>query len=278
MPPKGNFTTEPRQERFGQVILPAVQARAWLAWCHAELGTFGEGSAFGDEGLRIAEAVAHPGSLMVASWGIGLLALRHGDLRRALPQLERALRICQDTDLTIWLHAMAAALGAAYTLSGRVADAVPLLAQALERAIATARPGPQAECSLPLGEAQVLAGHLEDAQALAEQALELTRAHKARGNEAYALRLLGEIAVHRHPSERAGAEVHYRQALALAEELGMRPLVAHCHCGLGTLYAQTGQREQARTELSTAMEMYRTMDMAFWLPQTEAALAQVDAR
>jgi tetratricopeptide (TPR) repeat protein len=173
---------------------------------------------------------------------------------------------------------MAAALGAAYTLSGRVADAVPLLAQALERAIATARPGPQAECSLPLGEAQVLAGHLEDAQALAEQALELTRAHKARGNEAYALRLLGEIAVHRHPSEHAGAEAHYRQALALAEELGMRPLVAHCHCGLGTLYAQTGQREQARTELSTAMEMYRTMDMAFWLPQTEAALAQVDAR
>ena len=193
-----------RHERLGQVILPAVQARAWLAWCHAELGTFGEGSAFGDEGLRIAEAVAHPGSLMVASWGMGLLALRQGDLRRALPQLERALRICQDADLTIWLHAMAAALGAAYTLSGRVADAVPLLAQALERAIATARPGPQAECSLPLGEAQVLAGHLEEAQALAEHALELARAHKARGNEAYALRLLGEIAVHRHPSERDG--------------------------------------------------------------------------
>ena len=74
-----------RRERLGQVILPAVQARAWLAWCHAELGTFGEGSAFGDEGLRIAEAVAHPGSLMVASWGIGLLALRQGDLRRASP-------------------------------------------------------------------------------------------------------------------------------------------------------------------------------------------------
>ena len=98
----------------------------------------------------------------------------------------------------------------------------------------------------------MLAGHLEDAQALAEHALELTRALKARGNEAYALRLLGEIAVHRHPSERTGAEAHYRQALALANELGMRPLVAHCHCGLGTLYAQTGQREQARTALATA--------------------------
>ena len=70
------------------------------------------------------------------------------------------------------------------------------------------------------------------------------------------------------------AEAHYRQALALAEELGMRPLQAHCHLGLGTLYVKTGQREQARTELSTAIELYRAMDMTFWLPQAEAALAQ----
>ena len=74
------------------------------------------------------------------------------------------------------------------------------------------------------------------------------------------------------------AEAHYQQALALAEELGMRPLQAHCHRGLGTLYATTGQREQARAELSTAIEMYRAMEMTFWLPQTEAALAQVEAR
>jgi hypothetical protein len=72
------------------------------------------------------------------------------------------------------------------------------------------------------------------------------------------------------------AAVHYRQALALADELGMRPLQAHCHRGLGTLYATTGQREQARAELSTAMEMYQAMEMTFWLPETEVALAQVE--
>jgi hypothetical protein len=71
------------------------------------------------------------------------------------------------------------------------------------------------------------------------------------------------------------AEAHFQQALALAEALGMRPLQAHCHLGLGTLYATTGQRQQARASLSTAVEMYRAMDMAFWLPQAEAALAQV---
>ena len=78
-------------------------------------------------------------------------------------------------------------------------------------------------CSLPLGEAQLLAGRLEEAHALAERALALARAHQERGNEAYALRLLGEIAARGDPSEHTQAEVHYRQALALAEELGMRP-------------------------------------------------------
>jgi hypothetical protein len=61
----------------------------------------------------------------------------------------------------------------------------------------------------------------------------------------------------------------------LAEELGMRPLLAHCHLGLGTLYAKTGQRELARTELAAAIDLYRAMDMTFWLPQAEAVLAQV---
>jgi len=88
--------------RFGQVILPAVTSCVWLAWCHAELGTFAEGSALGAEGLRMAEAAAHPPSLMFAYWGMGLLALRQGDLPRALPRLERAVGLCQDADLPVW--------------------------------------------------------------------------------------------------------------------------------------------------------------------------------
>ena len=82
----------------------------------------------------------------------------------------------------------------------------------------------------------------------------------------------------REPPESEQAEAYYRQALALAEELGMRPLQAHCHRGLGRLYAATGEREQARSELSTAIEMYQSMDMTFWLPQAEAALAQMEGR
>jgi hypothetical protein len=104
-----------------------VASRALLAACHAELGTFVEGRAHGDEGLRIAEAVDHPASFMIASWGGGLLSLRQGDLHRALPLLERAMGICHETDLPVYFPRMAAALGAAYTLGGHVADAVSLL-------------------------------------------------------------------------------------------------------------------------------------------------------
>jgi tetratricopeptide (TPR) repeat protein len=136
----------------------------------------------------------------------------------------------------------------------------------------------QALCRLSLGAAQVLAVRLEEAHALAEHALRLAHEHQERGNEAYALRLLGDIAAQRGPAEVEPAEAHYQQALALAEELGMRPLQAHCHRGLGTLYMKIGRCEDARAELSAAIVLYRAMEMTFWLPQAEAALAQVEGR
>jgi tetratricopeptide (TPR) repeat protein len=264
-----------RHERFGAVSLPAVHYRVNLALCHAELGTFATGTAFGEEGLRIAEEVNHPASLMWGYWGIGLLSLYHGDLPKALRLLERAIGSCQEAERPIVFPLVAAALGTAYTLDGRVADAVPLLTQAMEQSAATGSAAFQALCRLSLGEAQMLAGHLGEANVLAEQALAQASAHQERGHQAYALRLLGEIASRRQPPECESAETHYHQALTLAEELGMRPLQAHCYRGLGTLYAATGQREQARTALSTAIALYRDMDMTFWLPQAEAALAQM---
>jgi tetratricopeptide (TPR) repeat protein len=272
------FEEARHRERFGQPILPAVGAYSWLASSHAELGLFPEGRAFGEEGLRIAEAVAHPASLMIAYLGLGLLVLRQGDLSRALPLLERAVDICQEADFPIWVPWTAGALGAAYTLAGRITDAVALLTQALAQLTATEAVVFQTLCRLSLGEAQRLAGCLEEAHALAERTLALTREYQERGNQAYALRLLSEIAAHRAPPDVDEAAAYYRQALALAEELGMRPLQAHCHRGLGTLYAAIGQREQARTALSTAINLYRAMEMTFWLPEAEAALAQVEGR
>ena len=236
---------------------------------------FAEGQALGEEGLRIAEAVDHPASLVVAYWGIGLLSLRQGDLPRALPCSNGPWASVRTRTSQAYSLRLAAALGAAYTLAGRIADAVPLLTQAMEQTMATEMVDFQALCRLPGGGAD--AGWPPGGGARPRRACAgACRAHQERGNQAYALRLLGDIAARREPPEVEQAEAHYRQALALAEELGMRPLQAHCHRGLGTLYATIGQQEQARAELSTAIELYRAMDMTFWLPQAEAALAQVE--
>jgi tetratricopeptide (TPR) repeat protein len=129
-----------------------------------------------------------------------------------------------------------------------------------------------------LSEAYLLTGHIDEILPLVGRSLEHSPDLKERGHQAWLLRLLGEIAARHDPPEAEQAELYYRQARALADELGMRPLVAHCHLGLGTLHAQTGQREQARAALSTAIAMYRAMAMTFWLPQAEVALAQVEER
>jgi tetratricopeptide (TPR) repeat protein len=122
-----------------------------------------------------------------------------------------------------------------------------------------------------LGEAYLLEGRLDDARERAQQAVSLAQRHQERGHEAWSLRLLGEIVSHRDPPAVETAAGHHREALALAGELGMRPLVAHCHFQLGKVYRKADQQqEQAREHLTTATTMYREMDMRFWLDQAEA--------
>jgi tetratricopeptide (TPR) repeat protein len=265
-------------ERFGNPYPNSVAFRTYLACCLAERGEFAAGSAHGAAAVRIAEAVDQPLSRIAASFGVGSLHLLKGDLQRAIPILTGGLELCRVWDIRFWFPMLASPLGYAYALSGQMAEALPRLEQAMEQVAAMNIMGGYALYVARLSEAYMLAGRLEDAMPCARCALALARTHKERGHEAYALRLLGEIPVHRDPPEVEPAETHYQQALTLAEALGMRPLQAHCHLGLGTLYAKIGRQEPARAELSTAIEMYRMMDMTFWLPQAEAALVQVEGR
>jgi tetratricopeptide (TPR) repeat protein len=121
----------------------------------------------------------------------------------------------------------------------------------------------------------LLAGRLDDATEHATAALAVAQNYKERGHEAWALRLLGEIAAHGDPPHVEQAEDHYHHALSLAEALGARPLAAHCHRGLGTLYRRVGRHESARAELAIAADMYRTMEMTFWLSRAETELGQI---
>ena len=270
------LATIQQHEFDGVDLLPGMLSRATLASCHAERGAFAAGFALAHEALRIAEAAAHSSSLIYGYWAIGRLALRQGDAQRAISLLERSIDRCQQIGIPGYFARVAADLGAAYVLAGQVDDAVALLTQAWEQTAAPEMRGLQAVCGFPLAEAQMRAGRWEQAHAIAEQTLALTLARQERSHHAHTLRVFGDLAARRDSPEIERAEAFYQQALALAETLGMRPLQAHCHRSLGDLYRESGQPEQARAAWSTASEMYRDMEMTFWLPQAEAALGQQD--
>ena len=270
-----SFEGEQRRERCGLPYLPAVFSRHVLSVYLALVGAFAESIAVGEEGVQIAEATDHPLSRILAYIHMGVAYCLQGDVPQAIPLLERSLALCQAADLPPW-PVLSSFLGTAYALSGRMTDALPLLEQAVKDANVAGLLANQPRFIASVSEGYLLAGRWEEATQSAQRALELARAHKARVWEADALHVLGNVARHCDSPASEEAEAHYRQALALAEELGMRPLQAHCHRGLGLLYATTGQWEQARTALCTAIALYRDMDMTFWLPQTEAVLAQVE--
>jgi tetratricopeptide (TPR) repeat protein len=251
-----------------------VLSRAWLGLCLAELGGFAEGIACGEEAVRIAQAIDHPYSLCTAYCGIGGLYLRKGDLPEAIRVLERGLGLCRTWNFLVLWPTAASELGYAYALSGRLPEAIALLEQVVMHPTYGERTAYHLLFRLWLGEAYLLAGRLEDAIEFAGHVLEPSGTHKQwGGHQAWAFRLFGEIAVHRHPPDVKTAEASYRRALALAEELGLRPLVAHCHLGLGSLYSRSRAREQARAELSAAIALFRILEMPFWLTRAMAALA-----
>jgi tetratricopeptide (TPR) repeat protein len=234
--------------------LPSVLTGTWLALCLAERGEFHEGLAAAETALRRAE-VGDPGySLVVASGGLGSACLLKGDLTRAVTVLERGLpREPAEPVTRVWPF-IASALGAAYTGLGRVDEALPLLEQAVERARAMKLKANQALRLARLAEAHFRAGRPDGAFPLAAQGLDLAQEHRERGHEAHALRLLASIEIERAVPNLDRAEESYQKALALANPLGMRPLQAHCHVGLGRLYRRRGDSEAAAAAVSGARE------------------------
>ena len=255
-----------------------IWSQAWLARTLSALGAFAEGQRHGEEALRLATLARRGATAIVVHGCLGLLYLAKGSLEHAIQVLDQGLALCRASGNRDWLSPIMAGLGSAYALQGRLAEGRTLVEEAIGAARRAGALYNHANGVARLSEVCRLAGCWDEAWQYACQALDLARQIKCRGCEAFILHQLGAVQAHTTPLDAAPAEAHYRQALALAYELGMRPLQAHCHLGLGTLYARTGQRERTRAELSTAIEMYRAMDMTFWLPQAEVALAQVEER
>jgi class 3 adenylate cyclase/tetratricopeptide (TPR) repeat protein len=263
-------------DRFGGLaFIASVFSRGYLARCLATLGDFVSARASIEKGVGVAEAAHHPYSITVAYWLAAMPLLLQGDFPKAISWLERCQDLCrrENTPLLFWI--VTRLLGEAYARSERLAEGLPLLEQAAEQ-LGTMKsmrwyPGTVSALST----AYLLAGRLADALQSVRRALQLSHAHKQPGVEAEALRVLGDIQAGHAPPDVEAADAAYRQALALAEPRGMRPLAAHCHLGLGKLYRRAGDGIKAQEHMTIAATMYREMGMGFWQQQAEAAITDV---
>ncbi len=249
-------------ERFGQVALPAVFARMTLEFCFAEQGEFGKGINIGEEALRIAESVDQPFSLMLACLGLSRVYLQKGELQKAMLVQRRALDLVRIWKIPTWYPWAAASFGYTTVLTGNIPEGIQLLHEAIDRAVAIPFLINHSLWVAWLSEAHLFAGRTDEAHKIAEQALNFCLARSERGHMAWALRVLGEIFALK---EFQKAEEYYRRSMTLAEELGMYPLIAHCHLGMGKLYRQAEKEKDSKDHFTAATMLYRKMDMGFWM-------------
>jgi DNA-binding SARP family transcriptional activator/lipopolysaccharide biosynthesis regulator YciM len=264
--------TEHHDSRFdggfpGDPTLRASLITAYKVTALVELGRFDEALWCADRGLRQAQELNHNHALALTGYTRGRIALGKGDAQIAIPALERSVTLSGDGQYTITFPVVASCLGSAYLLESRVDDALQILHKAVRLALPI-----HASCSLALAEACLHAGRTDEARELTQRTLATTLRIGERGTHARSLWLLGEIAARAEPADLQEAANHYREALLLAAELGMRPLVAHCHLALAKLHRCMDQRDPVEDHLTTAVTMYREMDMRYWLNRAEVEL------
>lgn len=270
------LTGERQFESFGLSYVPAVGALTYMVFCLAHIGEFAEALMHGATSLHLAEQAQHPMSLVFAHRGLCRVHSERGDFQQAIPMLERVIERCRGWHIRDGLPNDLSMLGYAYTLCGRLAEGLPLLEEAVAQSEAIKTRYHQAIRYARLSHGYLLAGRLAEAGVNAQHAFDLACTHGERPTEAWTLLLRGHLAAQSSPPDTAEAEAGYRQALTLADTLGMRPLLAHCHLGIGTLYGRTDCTEQARSELAAALALYRAMEMAWWSSQAETALAHLN--
>jgi len=257
---------------FGMQAIVSVGTRSQYAVCLGEVGELTQGINWAQEAVRIAETLDHSHSLVAAYSSLSYVYFVKGDLEKSLTLLNRSLDICRSAHLDMWLSWPQAQLGHVYAHMGRSVEALPLLEDAIKR--------PSLGVGIGfyfcwLSEAYLQASRRNDAVELGRRALDRARKSMERGQEAWALRLLGEISSQVAVPQVNEAEEYYRRAMSVSEELGMSPLLAHCHVGLGKLNRHTGNLEKAKTHLTNGVAMMREMGMELWLERAEAELEKL---
>ena len=223
------------RERLGQAVPPSLYARSISAICLAELGEFAEAERFATEAATLTRTLDLPFGFVLARIALGHAAIVQEHAEEAMTALEPVLEIIETRGLPTWFPWAGALRGYALALSGRADEGVALLERALERAVALPFLFGHSQWVAWLAHAQLLAERLDAARRLGQEALRLSRQRGTRGYEAWALWVLGAIEARRGPAGAAEAESLTRQGRALAETLGMRPLVGRCDSLLSRL-------------------------------------------
>jgi len=249
--------------------IPAYN-RLWLVYSLAELGRFAEATQYAAEVFRLSEPTQRPFAVGEAHFCASWIHLRRGDWTKASSLVERGIAVVRAGNVVLNLPGAIASSAWILAQLGDSSGALTRLREGEQLVERQAARGVGSHHSL--GRAALLLGRLDQARSLGERAVTYTSFR--RGGAAHALHLLGEIAAHPMRFDAESAEAHYRNALALAEPRGMRPLIAHCHLGLSKLYRRTGQREQAHEHLTMATTLYGEMDMTYWLEQAEAEMKE----
>ncbi len=257
------------------MLLPSVGSRTWLALCLARIGEYGEAVSAAEDAVAAAERADNAQARVWAYYTLAHIHLTRGESAPALALLDRALALCKNGEEPLYYPRVLGALGSAHALEGRPDQAVELLEHAVAESRAIRLLYGYASLVIALGDACLEAGHLDDASRLAAEAVALTRERGERGDEGWALHLTAEIAARRGPPDVAEATAAYRQALAIAEGLEMRPLAARCRLGLGAVLGNAGEVLEARTQLARASELFAALGIARWQGEAEALLAEI---
>ena len=277
-----SFIPEARNaDFFGTNGIVSVNCKGWLIRSLAQIGNFSETRRYGEEAIQTATERDYPLSIVFANYAVGAVALIHGEFDQAIAALEHGLKVCEAAEIPVQRPLVVSGLAAAYAFVGRFDEALRLLESTADRSVWMTGAGNR---QVPLGktmgvvweaETYMLAGRHSEAEALARRGLAVFGASKHRGSEAWLRCLLADLLARLYPADLIQAEASYREALTLAQDLGMRPLQAHCYLGLGQIHAQSKNTPVARSELDAASELYRAMCMPFWLARADHALAAI---
>jgi tetratricopeptide (TPR) repeat protein len=266
--------TANKHEVFGRTGSTHGRLQVYAGMALGYLGRFEEGIAACKKTRRatLTHGHSHAFGVGFSEMTTGMIFNLKGEGRAALEHLRRALEIYERTDaMTIFGPMMCAHLGCAYALLGDAQTGREYAERGFKLHGEAGVPTFLSFVHFVLGDCNLRLDDPKKSLFHGEEALRLARLHEARHFEGLALMLLGRVHALVGGPEFLQAEDLLRQAISVFADEGTRPYGALANFYMGQAYAMHAQTEKAREHLRVAGDMFREMDMGYWLAQLKNA-------